>query len=52
MAQLTGVKVKKGLDFSKTLLKRTINHLIENCYFKVKSIKMKHLIKGALLGLR
>ena len=33
-----------GLGFSKTSLKITINHLIQNCYFNVRSVTMKQAI--------
>ena len=35
-------KTKGRLGFSKSSLKRAVNHLIENCHFNVGNVKMKH----------
>ena len=45
-----GKKTKGGLSFSKTLLKRAINHLIENCYFNVGNVAIKQAI-GIPMGI-
>ena len=37
-------KPEEGLGFSKTLIKKTINYLIENCYFNLGSVTMKQAI--------
>ena len=42
--QHPGGEKKGGLGFSKTSLKITKNHLIQNCYFNVRNVTMKQAI--------
>ena len=43
-------KSKGGLGFSKTSLKSTMNHLIENCYFNVGNVTMTQTM-GITMGI-
>ena len=43
-------KTKGGLGFSKSSLKKVINHLIENCNFNVRNVTMKQVI-GIPMGI-